>query len=50
MIVVSRTGPLPTAIEARLAGFTELAATAIANAESRMELRGFAEEQARCGG
>ncbi|HEY2265972.1 MAG TPA: GAF domain-containing protein, partial [Streptosporangiaceae bacterium] len=33
-------------IEARLAGFTELAATAIANAQARVELRGFAEEQA----
>jgi GAF domain-containing protein len=30
----------------RLAGFTELAATAIANAQARVELRGFAEEQA----
>ncbi len=34
------------ALEARLAGFTELAATAIANAQARVELRGFAEEQA----
>ena len=32
--------------EARLAGFTELVATAIANAQARMELRGYAEEQA----
>jgi signal transduction histidine kinase len=32
--------------EARLAGFAELVATAIANAQARMELRGFAEEQA----
>ena len=38
--------PLPAGTEARLAGFTELAATAIANAQARMELRGFAEEQA----
>ena len=38
--------PLPADTEARLAGFTELAATAIANAQARMELRGFAEEQA----
>ena len=38
--------PLPADIEARLAGFTELAATAVANAQTRTELRGFAAEQA----
>ena len=38
--------PLPAGTEARLAGFTELAATAIANAQARVELRGFADEQA----
>jgi signal transduction histidine kinase len=37
---------LPAETEARLASFTELLATAIANAQARMELRGFAEEQA----
>jgi len=46
MIVDSRVGPLPAGTEARLAAFTELAATAIANAQARVELRGFAEEQA----
>ncbi len=46
IIVGSRVGPLPGGTEARLGGFTELAATAIANAEARMELRRFAEEQA----
>ena len=46
MIVGSRTEPLPAGTEARLGGFTELAATAIANAQARVELRGFAEEQA----
>jgi signal transduction histidine kinase len=46
MMVESRGGPLPAGTEARLAGFTELAATAIANAQARMELRGFADEQA----
>jgi signal transduction histidine kinase len=46
MLLASREEPLPTGIEARLAGFTELAATAIANAQARVELRGFAEEQA----
>jgi signal transduction histidine kinase len=46
MIVESRGEPLPADTEGRLAEFTELAATAIANAQARMELRGFAEEQA----
>ena len=46
LIVGSRAEPLPAGTEARLAGFTELAATAIANAQARVELRGFAEEQA----
>jgi signal transduction histidine kinase len=42
----TRREPLPADTEARLGGFTELIATAIANAHSRMELRGFADEQA----
>ncbi|HUN37335.1 MAG TPA: GAF domain-containing protein [Trebonia sp.] len=47
MIVGSmRDEPLPAGTEVRLAGFTELAATAIANMQARMELRGFADEQA----
>ena len=48
VMFVASTGdePLPADTEARLAGFTELAATAIATAQARMELRGFAEEQA----
>ena len=46
MIVASPRGPLPAGAEGRLAAFTELAATAIANAEARVELRGFADEQA----
>jgi len=39
-------GPFPPGTEARLAGFTELVAAAIANAQARVELRGYAEEQA----
>jgi GAF domain-containing protein len=39
-------GPLPGDTEARLAGFTELVATAIANAESRAGLARLVEEQA----
>src|SRR5262249_51751790 len=42
----TREEPLPAGTEARLAGVTELAATAIANAQARVELRGLAEEQA----
>jgi signal transduction histidine kinase len=38
--------PLPPNTEERLAGFTELVATAIANAEAREELRRVADEQA----
>ncbi|HEY4459295.1 MAG TPA: GAF domain-containing sensor histidine kinase [Pseudonocardiaceae bacterium] len=38
--------PLPGDTEARLAGFTELVATAIANSQARVELRGYAAEQA----
>jgi signal transduction histidine kinase len=38
--------PLPANAEARLASFTELLATAIANAESRARLAQLAEEQA----
>jgi signal transduction histidine kinase len=37
---------LPADAEARLTGFTELVGTAIANAQARVELRGYAEEQA----
>jgi GAF domain-containing protein len=38
--------PMPTDTEERLVAFTELVATAIANVQARVELRGFAEEQA----
>jgi signal transduction histidine kinase len=46
MCVASGREPLPADTEERLAAFTELVATAIANAQARVELRGFAEEQA----
>jgi signal transduction histidine kinase len=48
IMIVASTGeePLPADTEARLVGFTELAGTAIANAQARVELRGYAEEQA----
>jgi signal transduction histidine kinase len=38
MIVATRSEPLPTDTESRLAGFTELAATAVANAEAQAEV------------
>ena len=46
VLVASAGGPLPAGTEERLVAFTELAATAIANAQAREELRGFAAEQA----
>ena len=47
MLVSSAGGePLPPDAEERLCGFTELVGTAIANAQARVELRGYAEEQA----
>jgi signal transduction histidine kinase len=46
VVTLTREEPLPADTEARLAGFTELAATAIANTQARTDLRGVAEEQA----
>jgi GAF domain-containing protein len=45
-VASERAEPLPAGTEAQLAGFTELVATAIANAQARVELRGYADEQA----
>ena len=45
-IATSREDPLPAVTEERLDGFADLAATAIANAQAREELRTLAEEQA----
>jgi PAS domain S-box-containing protein len=46
IVALTRDELLPADAEARLAGFTELIATAVANAQARMELRSFADEQA----
>ena len=48
VMIVSSTSeqPLPADTEAWLAGFTELVGAAIASAQARVELRGYAEEQA----
>ena len=45
----TREEPLPPETEIRMAGFTQLVATAIANAQARIELRKYAEEQASLG-
>jgi len=45
-VVSTREELLPTDAETRLVGFTELVGTAIANAQARVELRGYADEQA----
>jgi GAF domain-containing protein len=46
LVAYTRDQPLPAATEARLASFTELVATAIANTDSRADLARLAEEQA----
>jgi signal transduction histidine kinase len=46
VVAFGRLELLPADTEHRLAGFTELVATAIASTQARMELRDFAEEQA----
>jgi GAF domain-containing protein len=45
LVLVSRAAPLAAGIEDRLAQFADLAATAIANAQSRAELQLLADEQ-----
>jgi GAF domain-containing protein len=46
IIGITSRSEVPAGAEERLAGFTNLLATAIANAQARVELREFAEEQA----
>ncbi len=46
VVATSRSEPLPVETESRIAQFTGLVATAIANAEARTELSRLAEEQA----
>ena len=45
-VVSTREERLPSDTETRLAGFTELVGTAIANAQARGDLRAYADEQA----
>jgi signal transduction histidine kinase len=46
LVAYTRDEPLPAGTEARLAAFTEMVGTAIASAQARLELRGYAQEQA----
>ena len=46
VVALTRGELLPADAEARLAGFTELVATAIASAQARAELQSFGDEQA----
>jgi signal transduction histidine kinase len=46
VVALTREELLPVDAEARLAAFTDLVVTAIANTQARMELQGVAEEQA----
>ena len=46
VVLTTNEGRLPPDTEKRLAGFTELVATAIADADSREAVRGLADEQA----
>jgi signal transduction histidine kinase len=47
LVVSNRTSsPLPPTAEARLAGFTELVATAVSNAQARADVHRLADEQA----
>ena len=48
-VVSTSEEPPPPGTEERLSGFTELVATAIANAQARVELRTIADEQAALG-
>jgi signal transduction histidine kinase len=46
LVATQRPEPFPAGAEERLAGFTDLVATAIANAQAHDELRHFGDEQA----
>jgi GAF domain-containing protein len=49
LVATKRPEPFPAAAEERLAAFTDLVATALANAEANDEVRRFGEEQAALG-
>src|SRR6476619_2965581 len=49
LVATQRTEPFPADAEQRLAGFTDLIATAIGNAQAHDEVRRFGDEQAALG-
>jgi signal transduction histidine kinase len=49
LVATQRPEPFPAGAESRLAAFTDLIATAVANAESHDEVRRFGDEQAALG-
>jgi GAF domain-containing protein len=49
LVATQRPEPFPTGAEERLAAFTDLVATALANAQAHDEVRRFGEEQAALG-
>jgi GAF domain-containing protein len=49
LVATRRPEPFPAGAEERLAGFTDLVATALANAQAHDEVRRFGEEQAALG-
>jgi GAF domain-containing protein len=49
LVATQRSDPFPAGAEERLSAFTDLVATAIANAQSHDEVRRFGEEQAALG-
>ena len=49
LVATQRTEPFPAGAEERLAAFTDLVATALANAQAHDEVRWFGEEQAALG-
>jgi GAF domain-containing protein len=49
LVATQRTDPFPAGAEERLAAFTDLVATALANAQAHDEVRRFGEEQAALG-
>ena len=49
LVATQRSEPFPAGAEARLAAFTDLVATALANAQAHDEVRWFGEEQAALG-
>ena len=50
LVATQRHEPFPDGAEVRLAAFTDLVGTAVANAEAHLAMRAFADEQERKAG